>query len=115
MRSTPNNLSLVHGTGYAQPVWLRIVLSHGDETIYRNCHFWSMSNENNLDLYSADSMKMIRVARYNDVLLVEEVDAPPADDVPPVEQPPDVIEATAGSINVEAVPKVEDKDDDLPF
>ena len=83
----PRIEKVVDGSVYIGPIWLRIDL--GCRVIYRNCHYYIVGADGVLDLLRADKPygELKKFTFFNNVSSVEEVDGPPADDVPPVEQP----------------------------
>jgi len=82
----PRIEKVVDGSAYIGQIWLRIDL--GCRVIY-TCHYYIVGADGSLDLLRSDKPygELKKFAFFNNVSSVEEVDGPPADDVPPVEQP----------------------------
>jgi hypothetical protein len=94
------------GTGYINPIYLRIGKYNGGKAVYRSCHFYVVTGDNQLDLYRCSGMRIERFASFNNVSFVEEIDNFPEEEVAAAPEPPadEPTEAT-GTIS----------DDDIPF
>lgn len=103
MKVIPEVESYDLSNAYLYPIWLRIEC-YG-RVIWRQCHFYLVSTENNVDLYRAVSgeNKMTRFACFNNVQSVDEVDGPPEPEAAP----------TTAETLIAAAPATEQSDYDL--
>jgi hypothetical protein len=78
----PEVYGLGTGAGFVYPLWLRIEVM--GRTLYRECHAYNMTGENQLDLLRVNPVgKLERFAYINDTYAVEEVSGPPEPEAPP--------------------------------
>ena len=91
-------------TGYINAIYLRIGKYNGGKAVYRSCHFYIITAEDQLDLFREIGRRIERVASFNNVSFVEEIEDFPEEEVAPAPE----------TANAEAPTEPVD-DSDLPF
>ena len=91
-------------SNYLNTTWLRIQLD--GRVLFRQCHAYLASADNNVDLFRINSAKLERFAYFNGVSSVEEVNGPPAVTLPTPEPP---------AVEHVKTPAAPTPDDDIAF